>query len=319
MTPRFLILFITGLNLLVSNTPTNWTVEKGTNSDNGRIFSLLSNKSTNEERITSERVRGELKIYCDGKGLRLIINWGEFANLGMGNVYYYMNNYGLWEQDWRMSNNGEISYAPDPLLLLMQLITTDSLAIGIKPKYSNEIRYYFNNNGLSDILKANQNIFGDYSQLIIEIFNDKNLPDKYKLRSMLSNYISKEADLRSLRVSLFDNDRFFFRPIWYKSKLNASHHTDSGDDKIIYYNRWLKKKGTLFTEKDVRVAHMFTKKPKIIAYQDINHVEVKGNTITGYRIHINNRYITRFHKTDKDKIEQIRRFIINRSAQYNSG
>ena len=143
MIPRFLILFITGLNLLVSNTPTNWTVEKGTNSDNGRIFSLLSNKSTNEERITSERVRGELKIYCDGKGLRLIINWGEFANLAMGNVYYYMHNYGLWEQDWRMSNNGEISYAPDPLLLLMQLITTDSLAIGIKPKYSNEIRYYF--------------------------------------------------------------------------------------------------------------------------------------------------------------------------------
>ena len=26
-----------------------------------------------------------------------------------------------------------------------------------------------------------------------------------------------------------------------------------------------------------------------------------------------------FHKTDKDKIEEIRRFIINRSAQYNSG
>ena len=67
-----------------------------------------------------------------------------FSIIGMQNLEYRWDSPGQFSF-FTMSNNGEISYAPDPLLLLMQLITTDSLAIGIKPKYSNEIRYYFNN------------------------------------------------------------------------------------------------------------------------------------------------------------------------------
>ena len=85
-----------------------------------------------------------------------------------------MSNYGLWEEDWSMAKNGEISYAPDPLLLLMQLTTMDSLAIGIRPKYLNEIRYYFNIIGLSDIINSKQDIFGEYSQIINEVFRDSN-------------------------------------------------------------------------------------------------------------------------------------------------
>ena len=317
---RLTIIFFFGLNILFSNSFTNWGIIKDINLKKDRNFILLSIQSTNEERITSERVRGEFKIYCDGNSLKLVINWGEFANLGIGNVYYYTNNYGLWEQDWEMSNDGTTSYAPDPLLLLMQLLTTDSLAIGIRPKYSNDIRYYFNISGLSDVIKANQNIFSDYTAIVKDVYNNKTiLKDKYFIRSMLGERIAREIDLRSLKKELFGNDRFFFNPIWFESKLTLSHLADSDGPKIIFYNRWLKKKGTLFTDKDVRVTNIFTKNPKIISYENIMSIEIKGNTITGYRMHINDKYITRFHKTERDRVEQLKTFIINRSPNYNSG
>ena len=58
---------------------------------------------------------------------------------------------------------------------------------------------------------------------------------------------------------------------------------------------------------------MFVKAPKIIPYKDITDVEIKGNIVSGYRIHINNRYLTRFSRTEKEKVEQIKKFIVNRS------
>ena len=314
MIPRLIIAFTSFVSFVLCNNSGNWLVKSGYSPDADKNFIFLSNTSTNEERITSERVSGKFTIYCDGDRLSLSINWGEYANLSTGNVYYYMSNYGLWEEDWSMAKNGEISYAPDPLLLLMQLTTTDSLAIGIRPKYLNEIRYYFNIIGLSDIINSNQDIFGEYSQIINEVFRDSNKTSgKENLNNILSDYISKEIDLRSLRVKLFDNDKFIFRPIWYESKLEASHNISAGDKNIIYYNRWLKKKGTLFTHEDIRVTRMFVKAPKIIPYKDITDVQIKGNIISGYRLHINNRYLTSFSRTKKDKVEQIKKFIINRS------
>ena len=314
MIPRLIIAFTSFVSLVLCNNSGSWLVKSGYSPDTDKNYIFLSNTSTNEERITSERVSGKFTIYCDGIRLSLSINWGEYANLSTGNVYYYMSNYGLWEQDWSMAKNGEISYAPDPLLLLMQLTTADSLAIGIRPKYLNEIRYYFNIIGLSEIINSNQDIFGEYSQIINEVFRDSNKTSgKENLNNILSDYISKEIDLRSLRVKLFDNDKFVFRPIWYESKLEASHNISAGDKNIIYYNRWLKKKGTLFTHEDIRVTKMFVKEPKIIPYKDITDVQIKGNIVSGYRLHINNKYLTNFSRTKKDKVEQIKKFIINRS------
>ena len=312
---RLVIAFASLISLIFCNNSGSWSIENGYTPVVKKNYIVLSNTSTNEERITSERVRGKFTIYCDGVRLSLSINWGEYANLSTANVYYYISNYGLWEDNWKMSNSGEISYASDALLLLMQLTTTDSLAIGIRPKYLNEIRYYFIINGLTEIINSNQDIFGDYSQIIGKVFHDRDKTSgKENLNNILSDYISKEIDLRSLRVKLFDNDKFVFRPIWYESELEASHNTSADDSKIIYYNRWLKKKGTLFTHKDIRVTRMFVKAPKIIPYKDITDVEIKGNTVSGYRIHINNKYLTRFSRTDKERVEQIKKFIINRST-----
>ena len=238
MITRLIIAFTFLLSLIFCNNSGLWSVENGYNLGAAKNYILLSNTSTNEERITSERVRGKFTIYCDGVRLSLSINWGEYANLSTANVYYYMGGYGLWEDNWKMSNSGEISYASDPLLLLMQLTTTDSLAIGIRPKYLNEIRYYFNISGLTEIINSNQDIFGEYSQIISKVFHDSDKTSgKVSQYNMLKDYISKEMDIRSLRVKLFDNDKFVFRPIWYESKLEASHNITTDDSKIIYYNR----------------------------------------------------------------------------------
>ena len=314
MIQRIIIVFPFLLGFVFCNNSGSWLNKNGYNPDADRNFIFLSNTSTNEERITSERVRGKFTIYCDGVRLSLSINWGEYANFSTANVYYYMSDYGLWEENWNMSNSGKISFASDPLLLLMQMTTTDSLAIGIRPKYLNEIRYYFNISGLTEIINSNQHIFGEYSQIIGKVFHGRDKTSrKVNQDNMLNDYISKEMDIRSLRAKLIDNDKFVFRPIWYESKLEASHNISADDSKIIYYNRWLKKKGTLFTHKDIRVTRMFVKAPKIIAYKDITDVEIKGNTVSGYRLHINNRYLTRFSRTERDKIEEIKKFIINRS------
>ena len=313
------IAFIFNL-ILCNSVNSTWYIEKGINQNNNNAYIFLSNSSTNEERITSERVRGEFKIYCDGHNLNLLINWGEFANFSDANIYYYLNNYGLWEENWVMSNNGERSYSPDPLLLLMELTTTDSLTIGIRPKYSNEIRYYFNNKGLAEIIWKNQNIFGQYSDLIKNVFNDSsNVDDKTYLKSKLQSFISRKQDTRSLRISLYENDKFFFKPIWYQSKLVSSHHINSNSNNIIYFNRWLKKKGTLFTDNDIRVTKIFTNKPKIIKYTDIHNVKVKGNMVIGYSIHINDKYFTSFSKIKKNQAEEIKNFIINRSKNSSKG
>ncbi|MBE77392.1 MAG: hypothetical protein CMG41_06620 [Candidatus Marinimicrobia bacterium] len=306
--------------ILCNNVDSSWIIDKGYNQAIGRDFIALINTSTNEERITSDRIHGEFKIYCDGENLNLLINWGEFANFSDANIYYYLNGYDLWEENWVMSKNGERSYSPDPLLFLLQLTTTDSLAIGIRPKYSNEIRYYFNNKGLSNIIIENQNIFGEYSEIIKQVFDNSSIgKDKTYLKNKLHSFIFNEKDIRSLRVNLNGNDKFFFEPIWYESKLLSTGLTDSGSNNIIFFNRWLKKKGTLFTDNDVRVTKLFSKKPKIIQYADIHDVEIKGNTIIGYRIHINNKYFSSFSNIKKNQIEEVKNFLINRSKYSSKG
>ena len=306
--------------ILCNNVDSSWIIDKGYNQAIGRDFIALINTSTNEERITSDRIHGEFKIYCDGENLNLLINWGEFANFSDANIYYYLNGYDLWEENWVMSKNGERSYSPDPLLFLLQLTTTDSLAIGIRPKYSNEIRYYFNNKGLSNIIIENQNIFGEYSEIIKQVFDNSSIgKDKTYLKNKLHSFIFNEKDIRSLRVNLNGNDKFFFEPIWYESKLLSTGLTDSGSNNIIFFNRWLKKKGTLFTDNDVRVTKLFSKIPKIIQYADIHDVEVKGNTVTGYRIHINNKYFSSFSNIKKNQIEEVKNFLINRSKYSSKG
>ena len=73
---------------------------------------LSKKQSLNEERVNSSRVRGELGIIADSSKLSFFINWGDFANISDANIYYYINNYGFWEENWEMSNNGQISYSP---------------------------------------------------------------------------------------------------------------------------------------------------------------------------------------------------------------
>ena len=316
---RLSIILLIFIKIALCDNHSDWKVDTGYDIDKDKRYILLSNSSTNEERITSERVVGELRIYCDGSILNLMIDWGEYANESIGNVYYYIYDYGLWEENWRMSKNGDISYSEDPLLLLAQLMTNDSLAIGIRPKYSNEIRFYFNNSDLVDILYDNKEIFSEYSDMFKQFFIAyETPPEKQELKNAFDGYISKQMDLRELKISLSKKDRFVFSPIWFESKLDHFQHSGTSDENIFYYNKWLKKKGTLFTSAKIIVTKMFKKEPMVIAYKDVEKVEVKGNKIIGYRIHVNDKYLTHFSNIEKNKVIELKNFIINRSLDEKS-
>tara|TARA_B100000700_G_scaffold275004_1_gene320447 strand:- start:129 stop:1091 length:963 start_codon:yes stop_codon:yes gene_type:complete len=319
MLHRISILLLIFINITLCDNHSDWRAETGYNIDTNKKYILLSNSSTNEERITSERITGEFRIYCDGSSLNLLIDWGEFANESIGNVYYYIYDYGLWEENWRMSKNGDISYSEDPFLLLAQLMTNDSLAIGIRPKYSNEIRFYFNNSGLVDIIYNNKDIFSAYSDIFKQVFASyETPPDKVHLKNVFESFISKEMGVRELKVSLSEKDRFIFNPIWFESKLDHLKHSDIYGESIFYFNRWLKKKGALFTTDQMIVTKLFKKEPMVIAYKDVKKVEVKGNKIIGYRIHVNDKYLTHFSKIEKNKVIELKNFIINRSLDEKS-
>tara|TARA_B100000424_G_scaffold271515_1_gene274600 strand:+ start:2112 stop:3074 length:963 start_codon:yes stop_codon:yes gene_type:complete len=311
-----LLIFI---NIALCNINSDWKVDTGYDNDRNKRYILLSNSSTNEERIISERITGEFRIYCDGSSLKLLIDWGLFANESLGNVYYYIRDYGFWEENWEMSRNGRISYSEHPFLLLSQLITSDSLAIGIRPKYSNEIRFYFNNSGLIDIIYKNKEIFSTYSDKFKQVFDAYNTtPEKQDLKNVFGDYISREMDLRELKVSLSKKDRFIFSPFWFESKLDHLKPYYIAGENIFYFNKWLKKKGTLFTTDKLIVTKLFKKEPTVIPYKEIKKVELKGNDLIGYRILINDKYLTHFSKIEKNKITELKNFIVSRSLNEKS-
>ena len=54
------------------------------------------------------------------------------------------------------------------------------------------------------------------------------------------------------------------------------------------------------------------KNPVIIPYDTIYDVNLKGNSIVGYRININNKYFTTFTSSNKDQVQSIVLFLKNR-------
>ena len=316
---RYLHLIIFFLLFLDSGfSKDNWKILKKRSSNNKQPLLHIQNISTNEERVTSERRRGKLNIIIKQDKITLSVDWGEFANLEIGNVYYYIKTYGMWEDNWKMSKNSQISYSPDPILLLTQLINSKEIAVGIRPKYNNEIRYYFSLDGLLKIIQNNMVSFEANPKLLAfsQILKNIDSYDTSRVNSALSNFIVKETQLRAFEHDLRSNSRFSFRPIWYESELVSSHKADNSTEKIAYYNHWLKKKGTLFTEKDIRITKLFSKKVNIIQYSDINNATIRGNNIIGYSLYINNKYISRLRNTRGRQLESVKDFIMNKSISF---
>ena len=272
----------------------------------------LKKNSSNEERVFSSRVRGELTIYINGNDLSLIINWGEFANTSNANIYYNLNNYGFYEGNWPMSKDGKSSYCPNPELLLMEILTEDTLVIGLRPKNNNEIRYIFDISDINLIVYDNIKFFNSISNLLISPFNGQKFPDKDSLSLFYRHQIKLERDTRLLKDNLKHNDRYFFNPFWFMDSLSKNYQLELSDVILFYFNRWLKKTGTLFTEKDIRVLKTLNKKLVIIPYDSIYNVNLRGNSILGYRININNKYLTTLTASNKNQVNSIVLFLKNR-------
>lgn len=275
----------------------------------------LKKTSSNEERVISSRVKGQLTIFINGDDLSIIINWGEFANTSNANIYYNLNNYGFYEGNWPMSKDGKNSYCPNPELLLKEILTEDTLIIGLRPKDNNEIRYIFDISDLNKIVYDNIDFFNSISGFLTSPFNGQRFPDKNSSNLFYSHQIKLERDTRLLKDNLKHNNRYFFNPFWFMNSLSINYQLEYSDVILFYFNRWLKKTGTLFTEKDIRLLKFFNKKPIIIPYDSIYDLDIKGNSILGYSISINNKNLTTFTSSSKNQVKSIAQFLKNRMNQ----
>ena len=273
---------------------------------------IISNLSLNEERVFSSRVRGKLSIILDNQNLLLAINWGDFANLSDANVFYNIKEYGLFEEDWKLSNDGKVAYSPNPVLMLLEILVSDTLIIGIRPKYNNEIRYTFNINNLSEHILKNKSRFSFIEDLDLYGKDEQFALESTNVKLKLNKNILIKRDTRFVKYKTRHNDMFFFSsfssPVNFESNLLTSNNTSD----LFYFNKWLRKKGVLFTDVDMRIFKFFKDSPTVIPYEDIHSLLLKGNNISGYRIHLNNKHIASFPKSTKDEVQSIFTFLKNR-------
>ena len=279
---------------------------------------IISNLSLNEERVFSSRVRGKLSITLDNQNLLLAINWGDFANISDANIYYYINNYGFWEGNWEMSNNGQISYSPDPMLMILEILSSDSIIIGIRPKNNNDIRYIFNTTGLSKHINNNITLYNIFSNSISDSSTIANIIDEKNIKTIFHEKIMIKRDTRAVRSIVQNNKNYFFKPIWFNNNVIENFSVEEHTNRLFYFNRWLKRKGVLFTEKDIRIAKYFKKKPDIITYDSMVSIESKGNSIIGYRININDLYTASFPGSNEEEVQSIVTFLKNRIIEKNN-
>ena len=273
---------------------------------------IISNLSINEERVFSSRVRGKLSFILDDQNLLLAINWGDFANLSDANVFYNIKEYGLFEEDWRLSNNGKVAYSPNPVLMLLEILVSDTLIIGIRPKYNNEIRYTFNISNLSEHVLKNKSRFSFIEEIEFYGKDDQLAHESTNIKQKFNKDILIKRDARLVKYKTRHNDMFFFNS--FSSSVNFERNllTSKNTSDLFYFNKWLRKKGILFTNVDMRIFKFFRDSPTVIPYEDIHSLLLKGNNITGYRIHLNNKHIAAFPKSTKDEVQSVFTFLKNR-------
>ena len=116
----------------------------------------------------------------------------------------------------------------------------------------------------------------------------------------------------SLSIKLDIMICFFFNS--FSSSVNFERNllTSNNTSDLFYFNKWLRKKGILFTDIDIRIFKFFKDSPTVIPYEDIHSLLLKGNNITGYRIHLNNKHIASFPKSTKDEVQSVFTFLKNR-------
>ena len=273
---------------------------------------IISLPSLNEERIFSSRVKGEISFSVNKEKIVFTINWGDYASFSNANVFYNTKEYGFFEEDWKLSNDGKVAYSPDPLLMLLEILVSDTIIIGIRPKYNNEIRYTFNISNLSEHILLNKSRFAFIEEFELYGKDDQLAPLSANIKQNFNKDILIKRDARFVKYKTKHNDMFFFNsfssPVNFESNLLTSNNTSD----LFYFNKWLRKKGVLFTDVDMRIFKFFKNSPTVIPYEDIHSLMLKGNNITGYRIHLNKKHVAVFPKSTKDEVQSVFTFLKNR-------
>ena len=157
-----------------------------------------------------------------------------------------------------------------------------------------------------------------FSDSILDSSTSANIIDEKHIKTFLHEKIMIKRDTRTVRSIVQNNKNYFFKPIWFNNNVIENFSVEEHTNKLFYFNRWLKKKGVLFTEKDIRIAKYFKKKPDIITYDSMVSIESKGNSIIGYRININDFYTVSFPGSNEEQVQSIVTFLKNRIIEKNN-
>jgi len=273
---------------------------------------IISLPSLNEKRIFSSRVKGEISFSVYKEKIIFAINWGDYASFSNANVFYNTKEYGFFEEDWKLSNDGKVAYSPNPVLMLLEILVSDTLIIGIRPKYNNEIRYTFNISNLSEHILKNKSRFSFIEEFELYGKDDQSASESANIKQNFNKDILIKRDARFVKYKTKHNDMFFFNSFSSSVNFESNLLTSKNTSDLFYFNKWLRKKGLLFTDVDMRIFKFFKGSPTVIPYEDIHSLLLKGNNITGYRILLNNKHIASFPKSTKDEVQSVFTFLKNR-------
>ena len=103
--------------------------------------------------------------------------------------------------------------------MILEILSSDSIIIGIRPKNNNDIRYIFNTTGLSKHLNNNIPLYNIFSNSISDSSTIAKIIDEKNIKTIFHEKIMIKRDTRTVRSIVQDNKNYFFKPIWFNNSV----------------------------------------------------------------------------------------------------
>ena len=315
MINRIICILYTAGHTYAQLATTDWRIETDKDPVTKKESIILSKRSTSTQIFNYERIYGRLSIRSNGDKLDIYMNWGGFISVGKSYVKCKIGDNELRGDSWLISGEYDITVAPDPFLMLLQMSTSEKAIFYTTPKGLTQLSHSFHLAGLKEILDQYPHIFYTYADWISRMKDSTNI-DQFtgSFGNNVDKYFQQETIFRRLNKKIEHYPEYMLRPIWHIDSLRAKFELSLPDEDIFfYYNRWIKKTGILFTRYDIMFQESSSEMPRVVPYRDIDKVTLNGNAFLGYRLMINGENLSRIFHTDQKIRNALEVFLISMS------
>ena len=307
------IIFLTELNAQPATT--DWFIEtiKDTTRDKESI--ILSKRSIDKQIFNYERLYGWLSIRSNGEKVDIDIKWGGFISVGRSYVKYRIGDNELRGDSWLISGEYDITVAPDPFLMLLQMSISEKAVFYTTPKGLTQVSYSFELEGLKEVLDQYTNLFKDYAGWVSSMNDSTDIPRSIDpFHHNVNKYFQQENIFRRLSKKIDQYPAYTLRPIWHIDPIRTRFELILPEqDVFFYYNKWMKETGILFTRNDLRFIGSRKGSPHVVKYHEIDTFELIGNALTGYRYRINGEDLYTIFKSEPGERKAIQIFLLSMS------